>query len=79
MIRTALEINGQSEQDVHGVPYYTDGSVLQDEGELPILIYGPGDERLAHQPDEWVNIDTYLESITFYREAALRFLGTVDN
>ncbi|MNO24110.1 putative succinyl-diaminopimelate desuccinylase [compost metagenome] len=79
LIRTALEINGQSDQDVHGVPYYTDGSVLQDEGELPILIYGPGDERLAHQPDEWVNIDTYLESITFYRETALRFLGTLDN
>ncbi|WNS46234.1 M20 family metallopeptidase [Paenibacillus sp. MMS20-IR301] len=66
-----------SEAEVQGVPYYTDGSVLHDNGRLPVLIYGPGDPRLAHQPDEWVDIDAYLDSISFYRELAIRFLGTV--
>jgi succinyl-diaminopimelate desuccinylase len=61
---------------VQGVPYYTDGSVLHDNGRLPVLIYGPGDHRLAHQPDEWVDIEAYLDSIDFYRELAIRFLGT---
>lgn len=79
LIQTALEIAGQSNQELQGVPYYTDGSVLHDEGRLPILIYGPGDERLAHQPDEWVDIEAYLESIAFYRELALRFLGMRSN
>ncbi|KUP23468.1 M20 family metallopeptidase [Paenibacillus sp. DMB5] len=60
---------------VHGVSYYTDASVLHNHGKLPVLIYGPGDPKLAHQPDEWIDIEAYLESISFYRELALRFLG----
>ncbi|MNV72585.1 Acetylornithine deacetylase [compost metagenome] len=75
LIAAALEITGQSPGELKGVPYYTDGSVLHHEGKPPILIYGPGDEKLAHQPDEWVDIDAYMASITFYRELAIRFLG----
>ncbi|MBW4084980.1 M20 family metallopeptidase [Paenibacillus sp. S150] len=68
---------GEAEPAVQGVPYYTDGSVLHDNGRLPVLIYGPGDPAMAHQPDEWVDIEAYLESIGFYRELAVRFLGIV--
>ncbi|MNC57604.1 putative succinyl-diaminopimelate desuccinylase [compost metagenome] len=60
---------------VQGVSYYTDGSVLSKNGDLPILIYGPGDPKLAHQPDEWVDIDEYVRSIDFYRDLIIRFLG----
>ncbi|MBY9081393.1 M20 family metallopeptidase [Paenibacillus sp. HN-1] len=75
LITAALDLTGQSRGELKGVPYYTDGSVLHHDGKPPILIYGPGDEKLAHQPDEWVDIDAYMESITFYRELAIRFLG----
>ncbi|WP_229521527.1 M20 family metallopeptidase [Paenibacillus monticola] len=78
LIRTALDISGEAAEQVQGVSYYTDGSVLHDHGRLPILIYGPGDQRLAHQPDEWVDIEAYLQSISFYRELAIRFLGTIE-
>ncbi|KAI7249909.1 hypothetical protein KC345_g11704, partial [Hortaea werneckii] len=84
LITTALEIAarhgeaGDAVTRIQGVPYYTDGSVLHDNGRLPVLIYGPGDHRLAHQPDEWVEIDAYLASIDFYRELAIRFLGTAE-
>ncbi|MBY0008943.1 M20 family metallopeptidase [Paenibacillus typhae] len=60
---------------VQGVSYYTDASVLHNHGKLPVLIYGPGDPKLAHQPDEWIDIEAYLDSISFYRELAVRFLG----
>ncbi|SDW10071.1 succinyl-diaminopimelate desuccinylase [Marininema mesophilum] len=73
LIRLALELKGDPERKVVGVPYYTDGSVLNADSLVPTLIYGPGEEALAHQPDEWVDIDAYLRSITFYRELALRF------
>ncbi|MHA6529731.1 M20 family metallopeptidase [Paenibacillus sp. BAC0078] len=88
LIATALEVAAslggteQSEEEVRavqGVPYYTDGSVLHDNGRLPVLIYGPGDPALAHQPDEWVDIEAYLASISFYRELAIRFLGTAED
>lgn len=73
LIRTALDIAGAD--GVCGVPYYTDGSVLHEDGTIPVLIYGPGEPSLAHQPDEWVELEAYLASIRFYRELALRFLG----
>ncbi|RUS47065.1 M20 family metallopeptidase [Cohnella sp. AR92] len=75
LIRTAIELAGDRCSGVRGVSYYTDASVLNRNSAVPILIYGPGDERLAHQPDESVDIDAYLDSIDFYRELAIRFLG----
>ncbi|ASA20590.1 M20 family metallopeptidase [Paenibacillus donghaensis] len=78
LIQTALAITGESAEAARGVSYYTDGSVLHHGGKLPVLIYGPGEPAQAHQADEWVDIEAYLASIRFYRELALRFLGTVD-
>ncbi|WP_151736168.1 M20 family metallopeptidase ['Paenibacillus yunnanensis' Narsing Rao et al. 2020] len=76
LIRTALELNGNAGESVQGVSYYTDGSILHDEGRLPVLIYGPGEPGQAHQPNEWVDIGAYLRSIDFYRELALHYLGS---
>jgi succinyl-diaminopimelate desuccinylase len=41
----------------------------------PTIIYGPGDPRLAHVPDESVGIDEVLEATRAYALAALAFLG----
>ncbi|MOA54828.1 putative succinyl-diaminopimelate desuccinylase [compost metagenome] len=78
LIAAALDLVGPENSQVQGVSYYTDGSVLSENGDLPILIYGPGDPRLAHQPDEWVDIDEYVRSIDFYYELIIKFLGTVE-
>ncbi|SFS80521.1 M20 family metallopeptidase [Marininema halotolerans] len=73
LIQLALELKGEDEGKVFGVPYYTDGSVLNADRHIPTLIYGPGEIALAHQPDEWVDIEAYQRAITFYQELALRF------
>jgi succinyl-diaminopimelate desuccinylase len=75
IIQTALKIKGLANQDCYGVSYYTDASVLNPSSSIPTLIYGPGDERQAHQPNEWVNVQAYLRSIAFYKELAVRFLS----
>ncbi|MDQ1000413.1 succinyl-diaminopimelate desuccinylase [Neobacillus niacini] len=73
---TAQSLNGQEELTLGGVNYYTDGSVYKVQlPDVPILIYGPGEPKLAHQPDEWVNISKYLESIKFYIALAIQYLG----
>lgn len=41
----------------------------------PTIIYGPGDPRLAHVPDEWVGIDEVLDATRAYALAALALLG----
>lgn len=55
-------------------PYYTDASVLVEAcPELPVVIYGPGDDRLAHQPDEWVSVEAFDMSVAFYERLATAY------
>jgi acetylornithine deacetylase len=55
---------GESARDVLGrlpafvgVPYGSDGRLFVDQGRTPTVLYGPGDPRLAHAPDEHVMLD----------------------
>ncbi|MCM3705120.1 MULTISPECIES: M20 family metallopeptidase [Cytobacillus] len=73
IIKIAQTINGESEADHYGVSYYTDGAVLNPRSEIPTLIYGPGDEKLAHQPNEWVSLAAYQRSIQFYRQLIMTY------
>lgn len=41
---------------VHGVPYGSDQRLLTGLGGIPTVIYGPGDVRQAHAPDESVPV-----------------------
>lgn len=72
---TLQELCG-AEVPVSGVNYYTDASIYGPHLGVPILICGPGEATLAHQPDEWIAIDRYLESIRFYMTLAAAYLGT---
>ncbi|WP_430784563.1 M20 family metallopeptidase [Virgibacillus flavescens] len=71
IITTALDLKEQ--ESTYGVSYYTDGAVLNPESKIPTLIYGPGDEKLAHQPNEYVDVHAYLRSIDFYKNLAINF------
>jgi succinyl-diaminopimelate desuccinylase len=57
-----------------GVRYFTDGSVYAPYLQVPILIYGPGEPTMAHQPDEWIEVDKYLEAIRYYIALAVEYL-----
>jgi succinyl-diaminopimelate desuccinylase len=58
-IETALavleEVGGCAQPPI-GMTYFTDASVLQPALRVPVLVLGPGDERLAHQADEHVRV-----------------------
>ncbi|MBD8007588.1 M20 family metallopeptidase [Bacillus norwichensis] len=71
LIRLAIDLKKQ--HSVQGVSYYTDAAVLNPDSRIPTLIYGPGDEALAHQPNEYVDIRAYLRSFDFYKELAVKF------
>ncbi|MET3320577.1 UNVERIFIED_ORG: succinyl-diaminopimelate desuccinylase [Peribacillus simplex] len=57
-----------------GVNYYTDASVYWPHLRIPTIIIGPGNPRLAHQPDEYVEIDKFLESIRYFIALAIDYL-----
>jgi succinyl-diaminopimelate desuccinylase len=58
-----------------GVPGATDGTILWRDAGLPIATYGPGGKWIAHQVDEFVELDDLVACAEVYVEAARRFLS----
>jgi succinyl-diaminopimelate desuccinylase len=63
--------------DLTGFSMASDGRFFSAAG-YPTVIYGPGDPRLAHVPDEWVGVDEVLEATRAYALGALALLGRGD-
>jgi succinyl-diaminopimelate desuccinylase len=59
-----------------GVPGTTDGTILWRDGGLPVVVYGPGGKWIAHQADEYVEIEDLRRHAEVYVAAALRFLSS---
>lgn len=57
-----------------GFSMATDGRFFSNSG-YPTIIYGPGDPKLAHIPDEWVGADELLEATRAYAVTMVRLLG----
>lgn len=54
---------------------YTDGSQFtQASKKFPIIVLGPGNPTLAHQPEEYVELAIYLKSIEIFTKIAQTFL-----
>jgi succinyl-diaminopimelate desuccinylase len=58
-----------------GVPGSTDGTVLTHWGGVPSVVYGPGGKWIAHQSDEYVEVEQIVRCTRVFAEAARRFLG----
>jgi succinyl-diaminopimelate desuccinylase len=54
---------------------YTDVSVLPPATKVPTVIFGPGDERLCHQPDERVDVEQVLVAARCYAGLVSRLIG----
>jgi succinyl-diaminopimelate desuccinylase len=57
-----------------GVCYYTDAVAFVPVLNAPMIICGPGDAKLAHQPDEYVEISKLVQAAKIYTLAAARLL-----
>jgi succinyl-diaminopimelate desuccinylase len=44
-------------------PYYTDAGAIVPALNIPVVIYGPGDISQAHQPDEYLALDSLYEAL----------------
>lgn len=62
-------------EPVHaGVPGATDGTFLWQKRDIPIVTMGAGVREVAHQVDEWVDLDQLTETARIYALSALYYL-----
>jgi acetylornithine deacetylase len=60
---------------IHGFPAVEDATFLNQRG-IPAISYGPGDLRVAHANDEYVEIDELLTATRTYALLAAEWCGT---
>lgn len=60
---------------LEGMTYGADMRLLVNEGRTPTVLFGPGDVRDAHRPDERIAIDDLLTATRTLALTALRFCG----
>jgi len=57
------------------VRFATEAAIYVPALRVPVLIYGPGDPALAHQPDEHVEVTRMVDASRVYLASAVRLLG----
>lgn len=62
------------EIEAKGVNFYTDASIFLPAKQIPCIFYGPGDANMAHQPNEFITIDSLMEAVHFYYKLIERYL-----
>lgn len=77
-----VRLCGQCMQDlsgrvpkIEGAPYGSDLRLLVNMGGIPALLFGPGDVRVAHMPDERVRLAELVQAARVYILTALRYLS----
>jgi acetylornithine deacetylase len=70
----AAEVTG-SAPPVEGVTYGADMRLLVNVGRIPTVLFGPGDVRVAHMPDEYVPIEELRAAAEALVLVVLRFCG----
>jgi acetylornithine deacetylase len=63
---------------IEGMPYGADMHLLVNQAGIPTLLFGPGDIRKAHAPDEHVPIRELAEATRTITLASVRYCGVMD-
>ncbi len=74
-VRDAHRVVTGSQAKLTGVPYGSDMALLVNHGDTPTVLYGPGDVRRAHAPNEFVPVDEVVMAARTLALTALRFCG----
>ncbi len=73
-LRAVEEVTGVPRQP-KGVSYFTDGSVLANRLHIPMVIIGPADTGMTHQPNEFVAVERLVQAVKAYLLIATRYLS----
>jgi acetylornithine deacetylase len=63
---------------IEGMTYGADMRLLVNVGDTPTVLFGPGDVRASHRPDEYVPVEDLVAAVRTLALTALRFCGTLE-
>lgn len=66
----------QAEPTIRGMPYGSDMHLLVREGQIPTVLFGPGDVRQAHAPDEFITIQELHDATRILIDSIMRFCNS---
>ncbi len=72
--RAVRLVTGEDVRDLP-IPFATEAAIFQPRMGTPSLIYGPGETGLAHQPNEYVDIEQMVVAARVYTTMAVEMLG----
>ncbi|MGH7539834.1 MAG: M20/M25/M40 family metallo-hydrolase, partial [Gemmatimonadota bacterium] len=75
-LRDAVGVVTGAPAELRGMRYGADMRLLVHEAGIPTVLFGPGDVREAHRPDESVSIAELVAATKALALAALRFCGS---
>lgn len=61
---------------VEASPWGTDGGLLAKVGGIPTIVIGPGETRMAHYPDEFIDIDEMINASKVFAHTIVTWCGT---
>jgi len=79
VLQDAMQNLTHSEPRIKGVTYGADMRLLVHEGQIPTVLFGPGNVKVAHQTDEYVPIDDLLIAVRTLALVATRYCGVVED
>jgi acetylornithine deacetylase len=77
-LRDAVQDLTLRQPRIEGVTYGADMRLLVNEGQIPTVLFGPGDVKIAHQTDEFVPIDDLMIAVRTLALVAMRYCGVTD-
>jgi len=61
---------------IEASPWGTDAGILGAQGGIPALVIGPGETRVAHYPDEYIEVGKMIEATKLFACTMLDWCGT---
>ncbi|MCY8981129.1 MULTISPECIES: peptidase [Bacillus] len=62
VLQSAYQKMKQTEPIIEASPWGTDGGLLYHAGDTPVIVFGPGETKTAHQANEYIEVEAMLES-----------------
>ncbi|MGG1256993.1 peptidase [Bacillus velezensis] len=59
-------------------PWGTDGGLLQHAGQTPVIVFGPGEVKAAHQANEYIEIRALIDAVKIISLFIMEWCGVAD-